>query len=62
MKKRNTISMFKALSFFCFLSLATAQYEFELEDLNPNSETFGQSIGPNDNLGDICIVFFGHEY
>lgn len=54
--------MFKALSFFCFLSLATAQYNFELEDLNPNSETFGQSIGPNDYLGDICIVFFGHEY
>jgi len=39
-----------------------SQGDFNLEDLNPNSSTFGQIIGPDDYLGDICIVFFGHEY
>ena len=39
-----------------------AQGDFNLEDLNPNSDTYGEIIGPDDYLGDICIVFFGHEY
>ena len=39
-----------------------AQGDFNLEDLNPNSDTYGQIIGPDDYLGDICIVYFGHEY
>ena len=39
-----------------------AQGDFNLEDLNPNSDTYGQIVGPDDYLGDICIVFFGHEY
>ena len=33
-----------------------AQTDFDLEDLNPNSETYGDTIGPADYLGDICIV------
>ncbi|MBL50811.1 MAG: hypothetical protein CMG57_02490 [Candidatus Marinimicrobia bacterium] len=58
-------SLFKKLnvfSLFCFFSITTAQYDFELQDLNPNSETYGQLIGADDYLGDIFIVFFGHEY
>ena len=39
-----------------------SQSNFYLEDLNPNSEFYGQVIGPSFYLGDICIVFFGHEY
>ena len=38
-----------------------AQDPFYLEDLNPNSETYGQIVSPADFLGDICIIFFGHE-
>ncbi len=38
------------------------QGDFNLEDLNPNSDTFGEVIGPDDYLGNICIIFFGHEY
>ena len=44
------------------LSGAMAQSDFNLEDLNPNSFTYSQIIGPSDYLDDICIVFFGHEY
>ena len=39
-----------------------AQGDFNLEDLNPNSDTYGQFIGPSDYLGDILILYFGHEY
>ena len=47
--------------FAVLVSQVTAQNDFDLEDLNPNSETYGDTIGPADYLGDICIVFFGHE-
>ena len=43
------------------LTSSYAQDPFYLEDLNPNSETYGQIVSPADFLGDICIVFFGHE-
>ena len=39
-----------------------SQGNFNLEDLNPDSEFYGQQIGPSDFSGDICIIFFGHEY
>jgi len=45
-----------------FVSIVFTQGDFDLEDLNPNSESYGQIIGPNDYLDDIVIVFFGHEY
>ena len=35
--------------------------DFALEDLNPESDTFGQLIGPSYFLGDPCVIFFGHE-
>ena len=44
------------------ISGISAQGDFNLEDLNPNSDTYGDIIGPDDYLGDVCIVFFGHEY
>ncbi len=50
------------LFLFIFSSFIFSQGDFDLEDLNPNSDTFGQLIGPGDYIGDICIVFFGHEY
>ena len=48
------------LAVFLFTT-SYAQNPFYLEDLNPNSETYGQIVSPADFLGDICIVFFGHE-
>ena len=50
-----------AILFSGLPSWGIAQDPFYLEDLNPNSETYGQIISPADFLGDICIVFFGHE-
>ena len=47
--------------FVCSLFLY-GQSDFNLEDINPNSDTYGDIIGPDDYLGDLCIVFFGHEY
>ena len=42
--------------------LIHAQGDFELEDLNPNSDTYGNLIGPGYYMDDIVVVFFGHEY
>ena len=50
------------LSGLLVISGILAQGDFNLEDLNPNSDTYGEIVGPDDYLGDICIVFFGHEY
>jgi len=57
------VRIIKLIAFlFVFMVVGLAQGDFNLEDLNPNSETYGGTIGPADYLGDICIVFFGHEY
>lgn len=58
------IRMIRLLSFFSLsiVNLLISQNDFELEDLNPNSEFFGQMIGPNTFFGEISIVYFGHEY
>ena len=57
------VRMIKLIAFlFVFMVVGLAQSDFNLEDLNPNSETYGDTIGPADYIGDICIVFFGHEY
>ena len=49
-------------SLFFYSLFLYGQSDFNLEDLNPSSETYGDIIGPDDYLGDLCIVFFGHEY
>lgn len=56
------IRMIKFALWVLLLSGLAAQGDFNLENLNPNSVTFGEFIGPDDYIGDICIVFFGHEY
>ena len=58
------IRMIRLSSIFAlfFLSLLFPQNDFGLEDLNPNSEFYGQIIGPNTFLGEISIIYFGHEY
>ena len=57
------VRIIKLIAFlFVFMVVGLAQGDFNLEDLNPNSETYGDTLGPADYIGDICIVFFGHEY
>jgi len=56
------MSKFFPLLILFFVKSLFSQSNFELEDLNPNSEFYGQVIGPDDFLGEISIIFFGHEY
>tara|TARA_B100000925_G_scaffold197011_1_gene149155 strand:+ start:111 stop:281 length:171 start_codon:yes stop_codon:yes gene_type:complete len=56
------MSKFFLLIIFLLTNFLFSQSNFELEDLNPNSEFYGQVIGPADFLGEISIIFFGHEY
>tara|TARA_Y100001970_G_C13509074_1_gene497415 strand:+ start:251 stop:433 length:183 start_codon:yes stop_codon:yes gene_type:complete len=59
--KTNLIK-FIFINIFFLGNIIYAQGDFDLEDLNPNSEFFSQFIGPGDFLEDIVIVYFGHEY
>ncbi len=57
------INLIKVFFRICFLgTLIFSQGDFNLEDLNPNSESYGELIGPDDYYDDIVIVYFGHEY
>jgi len=56
------IRMIKFSPLVLLLSGLASQGNFNLENLNPNSERYGDFIDPDDYIGDICIVFFGHEY
>ena len=52
----------KTYLFILFLpSFICSQNPFFLEDINPNSETYGQLIGPSLYDGDVSVIFFGHE-
>ncbi len=53
-----SISLINAYLFF---SLLFGQPGFSLEDLNPNSATYGQMVSPSNFEGDVTILFFGHE-
>ena len=55
--------MCRYIVFLLISGILWAQTDFDLEDLNQNSETYGDTIGPADYLGDICIVFLvmNHE-
>ena len=47
--------------FLGLISWVSAQENFLLEDLNPNSVTYGKKVGPAYYYGNVCVVFFGHE-
>ena len=34
--------------------------DFSLEDVNPTSPRFGQSVSPSDYLGQVSAWYFGH--
>ena len=50
----------KNLILILSFTLLSAQYDFNLEDLNPNSQFYGQDIGPDDFDNQVLIVYFGH--
>ena len=45
-----------------FPFLLFAQYDFGLEDLNYNSGTYQQIIGPSYFPNNVSVIYFGHEY
>jgi hypothetical protein len=45
----------------CF-SIVISQSDFSLSDLNPSSDTYGQSIGPSYFSNNIIVIGFFHEY
>ena len=42
--------------------MVISQNDFSLTDLNPSSDTYGQSIGPSYFSNNIIVIGFFHEY
>ena len=53
--------MKKYLVMLTFLYIIFAQYDFNLINQNPNSESYGEGIGPNFFLGKVTLYYFGHQ-
>jgi hypothetical protein len=41
-------------------SLILGQYNFNLEDLNPNSPYYGELTGPSSFPNQVTLIYFGH--
>lgn len=54
-------ALISIIIFMGMISWVSAQENFLLEDLNPNSETYGKKVGPAYYYGNACVVLFGHE-
>lgn len=52
----------KHLLFLLILSFSFSQSNFNLEDLNENSDYFGQIVGPAEFSNQVSIVYFGYFY
>lgn len=48
--------------FFLFFGITLAQNDFSLADINPASDTYGQSIGPSYFSNTVRVIGFFHEY
>ena len=51
--------MHKFVLVFC-LTVLFGQYDYSLEDINPNSEYYGQNIGTSYFSGQVTLHYFGH--
>ena len=51
------IKKFSTILLFC---VASAQYDYTLEDINPSSETFGQQIGTSYFEDFVTLHYFGY--
>ena len=54
--------MFKSIltSVLFLFALSFAQYDYNLEDLNPSSEFFSQNVGTSLFSGSVTLHYFGH--
>ena len=50
--------MHKFILAFC-LTVLFGQYDYSLEDINPNSEYYGNYIGPETFREDVSLYYFG---
>ena len=50
----------KIIHFIFILSLGFSQYDFNLQDLNINSDYFENIVGPAQFENEVSLVYFGH--
>tara|TARA_Y100001970_G_C14103387_1_gene786733 strand:- start:911 stop:1072 length:162 start_codon:yes stop_codon:yes gene_type:complete len=51
--------MHKFILAFCLTALF-GQYDYNLEDINPSSDYYGQNIGTSYFSGQVTLHYFGH--
>ena len=51
----------KNLLFIFYFSSVIAQYNYTLQDINPNSSTYGEIITPSIFNNQITLHYFGHQ-
>ena len=54
--------MFKRYLIFLFLfvSFAVSQYDYSLEDINSNSDFYGNNVGTSVFENQVTLHYFGH--
>ena len=62
----STYNFIKAYLITFYLIIYSAnlfsQNDFTLEDINPDSDTFGELIGPSYFIDNVIVLGFFHEY
>tara|TARA_Y100001960_G_scaffold290628_1_gene331387 strand:- start:204 stop:368 length:165 start_codon:yes stop_codon:yes gene_type:complete len=53
--------MKKYLVMLVFLCIVFTQYDFNLINQNPDSESYGEGIGPDFYLGKVTLYYFAHQ-
>ena len=51
----------KNLLFIFYFSSVIAQYNYTLQDINPNSSTYGEIITPSVFNNQVTVHYFGHQ-
>lgn len=55
----NILDVVSVVNLILFGETAEAMSEFSLEDINPNSDYYGEHIGPETFTGDVSLYYFG---
>jgi len=54
--------LLKLFFFYCLIASLKSQAEYSLEDINPNSIFYGDSVGTSHFENHVVIHYFGHFY
>ena len=61
-RKKTLVLLYLAVGFYaCNPPDEEIIYDYSLEDINPTSDTYGQTISPAYFVNQITVHYFGHQ-